>query len=294
MLEQKMSRKKYKISIFSLFRDSESYIHDCLRSLNEVELATNADFEYFFYENDSKDNTSKILRDWIKNKRGKLLSETANEQSHGSTLEPNRMIKMARIRNKMANLGKPVSSDYSIVIDSDLSFSKNIVNEFLEYKDLNFSMLTPNVRQTVPCKMTGNSETSYYDSLSLFDTENNHCMTWSDNPFYEDSDRNKFKSGEPIHVRRAFGGFVFIKSDLFNKVNWQSSGDLEHWALCDQLNQYGKIYFLPKICPIVKVEQQQWSHESDVIGRQKHLLSNSWNRFLWKKGVDSLQLSNES
>jgi|TARA_R110000824_G_scaffold69294_5_gene178595 hypothetical protein len=289
-----MSRKKYKISIFSLFRDSESYINECLRSLDEVELTTNADFEYFFYENDSKDNTSKILGDWIKGKRGKLLSETANEQSHGSTLEPNRMIKMARIRNKMADLGKPVDSDYSIVIDSDLNFSKNIVNEFLKYKDLNFSMLTPNVRQTVPCKMNGKSETSYYDSLSLFDTENNHCMTWSDNPFYEDSDRNKFESGEPIHVNRAFGGFAFIKSNLFNKVNWKSSGNLEHWALCDQLNEHGKIYFLPEIRPTVNIKQQQWEHESDVIAQQRYLLSDGWNRFLWKKGVGGLQLSNES
>ena len=202
-----MSSKKNKISIFSLFRDSESYIHECLSSLNDIESATNANFEYFFYENDSKDNTAEILKNWIKNKDGKLLSEKANEESYGSTLEPNRMIKMARIRNKMANLGKPVKSDYSVVIDSDLIFSKNIINDFLKYKDLDFSMLTPNVRQTVPCKMGGDSETSYYDSLSLFDTENNHCMTWSDNPFYENSDRIKFKSGDPIHVNRAFGGF---------------------------------------------------------------------------------------
>jgi hypothetical protein len=259
-----------------------------------VSSNTDADFEYFFYENDSKDATPKILRNWIEGKKGKLLSETVNEQSYGSTLEPNRMIKMARIRNKMANLGKPVESDYSIIIDSDLEFSKNIVNDFLKYKDLDFSMLTPNVRQTVPCKMGSKSKTSYYDSLSLFDTENNHCMTWSGNPFYEDSDRDKFKSGEPIHVSRAFGGFVFIKSEFFNKVNWKSTGNLEHWALCDQLNEYGKVYFLPEICPKVNIKQQQWEHESDTIARQKYLLSNSWNRFLWKKGVDGLQLSNES
>jgi hypothetical protein len=288
-----MSRKKNKISIFSLFRDSESYIHDCLSALDDVESATNADFEYFFYENDSKDNTASILENWIKNKEGKLKSEDVNEQSYGSTLEPNRMIKMARIRNKMAELGKPVNSDYTVVIDSDLIFSKNIINDFLKYKDLDFSMLTPNVRQTVPCKMGSESKTSYYDSLSLFDTENNSCMTWSDNPFYEDCDRVKFESGEPIHVNRAFGGFVFIKSDFFNQVKWESIGNLEHWALCDQLNKYGKIYFLPKIKPLVKIKQQTWEHESGVVGHQKNLLSNRWNRFLWKKGIDTLQSSNE-
>ncbi len=283
-----------KISIFSLFRDSESYIHDSLKSLDEIRSSTKADFEYFFYENDSKDNTSGILKEWMKGKEGKLLSETANEQSHGSTLEPNRMIKMARIRNKMAELGKPTNSDYSVVFDSDLSFSKNIINDFLKYTDLDFSMLTANSRQTVPCKMGGDSETSYYDSLSLFDLEDNHCMTWSDNPFYEDSDRLKFKQGKPIHVKRAFGGFALIKSNYFNNVEWSSSGNLEHWALCDQLNKYGKIYFLPKIRPIVNIDQKTWSHESHVINQQKYLLSNSWNRFLWKKGVRKLQSFDES
>jgi hypothetical protein len=285
---------RIKISVFSLFRDSGSQIHECLESLDEVSSNTDAEFEYFFYENDSKDATPKILRNWIEGKKGKLLSETANEESYGSTLEPNRMIKMARIRNKMASLGKPVDSDYSVIIDSDLSFSKNIINEFLEYKDLDFSMLTPNIRQTVPCKMGGESETSYYDSLSLFDIENNHCMTWSDNPFYEESDRINFKSGKPILVNRSFGGFVFIKSCYFNKVRWHSDGDLEHWSFCDQLNQYGKIFFLPKIKPIVKVEQQSWDHEKNTVKHQRHLLSNRWNRFLWKNGVDNLQSFNES
>jgi len=284
---------RIKISVFSLFRDSEGYMNETLRSLDEVSSSTDADFEYFFYENDSRDNTAGILGDWMNGKKGKLLSETANEKSHGSTLEPNRMIKMARIRNKMANLGKPVKSDYSIVLDSDLEFSKNIVNDFLKYKNLNFSMLTANSRQTVPCKMGGDSETSYYDSLSLFDSENNHCMTWSDNPFYEDSDRLKFKQGKPIHVKRAFGGFALIKSNYFNNVKWSSSGDLEHWALCDELNKYGKIYFLPKVRPMVNIEQKTWTHESRVVNQQKYLLSNSWNRFLWKKGVSNLQLPNE-
>jgi len=277
-----------RISIFSLFRDSEGYIEKCLSSLDEIAKATDAEFEYFFYENDSKDNTANILKKWLKGKEGKLLSETANEESHGSTLEPDRMIKMARIRNKMADLGKPVNSDYSVVIDSDLSFSPNIINEFLEYKDLNFSMLTPNVRQNVPCKMGEGAPDCYYDSLSLFDTEGNHCMTWSNNPFYEESDRIKFEKGEPIHVLRAFGGFVFIKSKYFNEVKWSSSGNLEHWALCDRLNHFDKIYFLPKIKPKVESETKSWPHESEVVKRQSYLLDNPWHRFLWKKGVVGL------
>ena len=59
-----------RISIFSLFRDSEDYIYDCFDRFEKMESCTNASFEYYFYENDSKDNTASILQEWIKNKKG--------------------------------------------------------------------------------------------------------------------------------------------------------------------------------------------------------------------------------
>ena len=50
-----------KITIISIFRDSEATIQNCLKQLDELEKNTDAPFEYFFYENDSKDKTKKIL-----------------------------------------------------------------------------------------------------------------------------------------------------------------------------------------------------------------------------------------
>lgn len=277
-----------RISIFSLFRDSEDYIHDCLKRLDELEKSTNADFEYFFYENDSKDNTPLILNEWIKNKQGLFKSETLNEKSYGSTTEASRVIKMAKIRNKMAELGKPVSSDFTIVLDSDVSFDPDMINKYLQYSHLNFSMLTPNIRQNVPCKMGSGDSTSYYDSWSLIDHDKNQCMTWSSNPFYRKQDREKFNNNEPIDVYRSFGGFVFIKSEYFNHSEWVSKGQLEHWHFCDNLRNFAPIYFIPSIRPTVNIEQKKWDHEDLIIARQKHLLENKWNRFLWKNKIQSL------
>ena len=45
-----------KISVYALWRDSESHIHRTLNQLEDLEKL-GFDFEYFFYENDSKDNT---------------------------------------------------------------------------------------------------------------------------------------------------------------------------------------------------------------------------------------------
>ena len=274
-----------KISVFSLFRDAEPYLEQCLGKFEAIETRTKAIFEYYFYENDSGDQTLEILTKWIKGRQGRLLGETAGLPSYGSTLEEERMIKMAHIRNKMANLGKPTDADYCLIVDSDVEFNGDIVNDFLTYKDLDFSMLTPNLRQDVPCKMGSGDSSSYYDSLSLFDTAGNNCMTWSSNPFYEEEDRESFEKGEPIEVLRAFGGIALIKGCYFNKAEWASSGQLEHWALCDALVHYGKIFFLPTITPRVSVAQKTWPHEEEVVERQTKLLTEPWERFLLKAGA---------
>ncbi len=277
-----MKKSRKKISFFSLFRDSEAYLPDLIKILEEMERVTDADFSYFFYENDSKDRTVEILEKWIKPRKGKILSEDVNEKKYESTLEPSRVIKMARIRNKMANLGKPVDSDYTIVLDSDIKFNPNIVNQYLSYCDLNFSMLTPNIRQNVPCKMGSGDTDSYYDSWSLVDKEENQCMTWASNPFYRTKDRDLFNKGSPIEVNKSFGGIVFIKSKYFNQVNWFSNGQLEHWHFCDMLRDYAPIFFLPKITPETHVDKSVWEHEDKVVSHQKFLLESKWNRFLWK------------
>ena len=273
-----------KISIFSLFRDSEKTINDTLSMLDSVEKCTKSEFEYFFYENDSKDKTVEILNQWSKGRKIKIQSEMLNAEKFGSTLHTERMVHMSNIRNKMLDLGSNSDSDFSIILDSDVVFYPEIVNDFLKFKDLDFSMLTPNIRQNVPCKMGSGCDTSYYDSSILFDTNGINCMTWSDNPFYEEEDREKFESQQPIEVSRAFGGFAFLKSKYLFNCKWNSKGESEHFSLCDSLVKYGKIFLIPSIQPSVTVNQSQWDYENLVVEKQKKLLSNPWNRFLWKTG----------
>lgn len=277
-----------KISIFSLFRDSAKTMSKTLSMLNLIEKCTDASFEYFFYENDSKDNTLSILENWSKNKIAKIKSENLNAEKFGSTLHQERMIHMSKIRNKMLNLGINSNSDFSVILDSDVTFYPEIINDFLNFKDLNFSMLTPNIRQNVPCKMGSGCKTSYYDSSILFDTNGLNCMTWSNNPFLEDEDREKFENLEPIEVSRAFGGFALLKSKHLFQCNWDSKGESEHFSLCDKLIKFGKIYLIPSIQPSVHVSKQHWEHENLIVERQNKILSTPWNRFLLKTGNTNL------
>ncbi len=279
-----MSSKKIKISFYSLFRDSEPKIYECLSTLSKIESNKKFQCEYFFYENDSKDNTASILEEWLLNRDGNFLSETLNTPKFGSVLDPNRMKLLSTYRNKMKDLGVNSKSDFSIIFDSDISFDENIIEEYLKYKNLNFSMLTPNVRQNVPCKMGSKKKSSYYDSSILFDLDLNQGMTWSDNPFYNTDDRSKFEKGEPIIVHSAFGSIAFLKTEIFKKCKWNSNGESEHFSLCDQLRKHGNIYLIPKIKPRVNIQQKSWSHEESVINRQQFLLKSKWNRFLLKTG----------
>jgi len=64
-----------RISIFSLFRDSIQTIHECLDTLDKIEVQTKAEFEYFFLENDSIDSTASILKEWMSTKQGVLESK---------------------------------------------------------------------------------------------------------------------------------------------------------------------------------------------------------------------------
>lgn len=272
-----------RISIFSLFRNSESYLKSSLEKFDSLVKETDADISFFFYENDSVDNTVSILKQWMKGKLGQLKSEKLNPRSFNSDLDPERMMWMSQCRNKMQKLDEEKSSDYSLIIDSDIDFDPNIINQFLRYKDLNFSMLTSNVRQDIPCKMGSSENDSYYDSSILTDIHGMPGMTWSYNPFYDKSDRKLFTENKPIKVNRAFGSCAFMPTSIFHNCQWSSLGESEHFSFCDQARKYGCIFLIPEIKPLVKIPNKDFPWADDVLKTQRWLLENKWNRFLWKK-----------
>ena len=56
-----------KVTIFSLWRDSEPYINKALSQVEALEANNKeVEFEYYFYENDSQDNTKAILENFLK------------------------------------------------------------------------------------------------------------------------------------------------------------------------------------------------------------------------------------
>ena len=91
------------IAVYSLWRDSEPHIHRTLSQLEDLE-ALDYDFEYYFYENDSKDNTASILIDWTANREGTLLTERLDAEKFGRITSKERMVAMCEFRNKCKQL----------------------------------------------------------------------------------------------------------------------------------------------------------------------------------------------
>jgi cellulose synthase/poly-beta-1,6-N-acetylglucosamine synthase-like glycosyltransferase len=278
-----------KITVFSLWRDSEPYIDKALSNIKALEANNKeVEFEYYFYENDSEDNTKKILEEFLQDRKGKFISEDLGAVKFGSTIDAQRMKSMAKYRNNILYTAKPMDSDYCIIWDSDVDFEPDILNNFLKYKDEG-AMLCPNIRQNVPCVMGSGDNDTYYDSLSLVDKYGIQCMTWASNPFYDEQDRAKYEEGLPIEVTSAFGGFVLIRTELLNKegIEWFSRGALEHWGLCARIKDIAKekIIFLPSIrvqvqIPKSEIDYHKASMESAVLFQEERMRMSSWERQL--------------
>ena len=266
-----------KITIISIFRDSEPTIHNCLKQLNELEKNTKASFEYFFYENDSKDKTKEILNKWMINKKGKLICENINTPRFGSVVKKERFALLAQYRNRLLKKGKPFDSDYSLILDSDVLFPKNIIEQYLKYMKDDVAMVTPNVLQNIKCKMFDKNKDSYYDCLALRDKKEREGMVWVSNPFFDKNDREAWNRGEPVEVSSAFGGFPIIKSKILNKVKWSTDGDIEHKNFCRDIRKYGKIIVVPKIITRVIISQNMLDHLSKIYDSA---ISKQWKRFL--------------
>ena len=248
-----------KVSVLSMFRDSEDYLPETLKSLNALEDNSSCKMEYFFYENDSRDNTASILKKWLSDKKGKLLSQTLGKPKFSQSPAVERQLDMTHYRNELLNLSKPLDSEYSIILDSDVHFDSDIIDRYLSmFKDGELSsvvMITPNVLQNIKCKMFDDSKNSYYDSFALIDRFGNHGMTWSCNPFFNLEDRERWESNKAVYVNSAFGGCPIIKSEVLDKVRWSTDGGCEHWNFCRDVGGYGDIVVAPDVEVSVEISQ---------------------------------------
>ena len=115
-----------------MFRDSEQYLSETFERLEALEQNTQGfSFEYFFYENDSTDNTVSILSEWMLSKNGFVQSEELGRPKFSQSTSADRQFLMSDYRNRLLESCKPLDSAYSLLLDSDVSFSDSLINCYL-------------------------------------------------------------------------------------------------------------------------------------------------------------------
>jgi hypothetical protein len=245
-----------KISVIGLWRNSLSHIHNTLTTLNNLcELGS---FDFYFYENDSTDQTKDILDDWIKIKSGFLLTENIGSPQFGSVPNIERLVLLSYYRNKAKQLIKNSNSKYTLLIDTDIIFNnKNLLDlyNFMEAND-NCCMSVANTRQyQIEDLMESKTTDSFYDVFALRDSLNNNGLYFTDCPLILSSDRELWKKNLAIKIMSGFGGFSLIRTEILRQeeVIWSTCGHSEHVNFCYTLAKYGDIYLLPYCKPKTEI-----------------------------------------
>lgn len=237
-----------KISVFCIFRNSEAHLARLFKQLEDLESLAGFEFSFFFYENDSTDNTAVLLGEWLDKRNGGFLSEKLNVPSFGSVVNPERMKLLCECRNKCKELSGTNDSKYSLLIDSDILFNiENFLTQIQALETLDDAvMVTPNVRQEIPDYTFELTQDSYYDVYPFRDRHGNTGMYFTDCPSYKKQDQFDWKLGKPIEAMAAFGGFAVVRSEVFNIVSWSADINCDHVNLCFDISKFGIIYIHPR------------------------------------------------
>jgi len=271
------------ISVIGLWRNSEKHIEKTLSSLENLIVLGNISF--YFYENDSTDNTLSLLRHWIKDKNGCLFNENINAPFFGSVTNIERLILLSYYRNKARELSLNTDSEYTLLIDTDVLFNNSHVIELVKtIKDTNAAMVVANTRQKeIPDLMYGVSSDSFYDVSPFRDYYNNNGLYFTDCPFILEADRNLWKKNQPVKINSGFSGFSLIKTTILKKSNviWSTCGNIEHVNFCSEVRSHGEIYISTTCCPTTHVDPARIniSAFTETAKKQIHYLNQINNIF---------------
>ena len=142
---------------------------------------------------------------------------------------------MAKVRNKVKSLCDYDYSDFSLLIDSDITFTTKDLSTMIDLIDQydSISMVTP-------FGHVYNKTYKYYDTYALETLDGKHRLPVIGCPSL-------------IEVNSAFGGIFVMRTNDFKKCDWdpkQVEKKAEHYSFCKKAKELGKIVILTnvKVC----------------------------------------------
>lgn len=130
---------KEKVLIYSIVRNIEDNFNNFYTQLKGVvSLCKEYDFYLSIYENDSKDNTKKLLTsaDWSFFSGVSIISENIGTQFFGPVKDEERVVNLSNARNKALTAGGFLEKvDYVLVTEGDNTYLPVSVQKLLNFKN---------------------------------------------------------------------------------------------------------------------------------------------------------------
>ena len=256
------------IAIICMFKNNEQYLTKFFFDMvNQMENDYDVEFNYYVIENNSKDNTRTLLKDFFKTKntKSKLLLFNMKEdfKNIGDGKNYERLFNLAKIRNKLVDNITPLKEDWCLFIDSNIFFKKDILERCFSHSpsDNNVGMMIPYTQQMfipdihkIPNLTKPTLMSHFYDTFSFYDSNNK--TFWPYCAFekcqlckrQDCMDRKSIpKELEMVDVASAFSGFCLIKTDIINNklIRWETMSHevkkdesvCEHFMFCKMLSK---------------------------------------------------------
>jgi len=229
-----INKKREKILVCSIVRNDENFLLNYYNRLKTI-VSTFPEYEFYLsiYENDSIDNTKKMLfeYDYSMFSGVSIVSENINTKFYGSSKDEDRVKNLAEARNKSLCGGSFLNSvDYVLVIDIDVEFKMASVEKVLNFKDIE-----PNFDVVAAATLRKNF---LYDQWATRDTYD-----------YDPTMQDKFEKYRKNSYKKYYSvssGFCFYRAEPFKKgVRWDyinrvtKKADCEMVVICQDISKMG-------------------------------------------------------
>ena len=175
------------ISVIIIIKDGEKYIRYLNKYFNKIENIYKLyyNFEYYIYENNSKDNTKEEIKKFFINRKGKYWCENIDKNKNfKSDVLNDRGIYMKSIRNKLKHYHGQLNSDFTLFLDSDVIISDDIIPKLLNsfnrglvyIGSSNYSMKIINIDVKLIDNLDGIKILNNNDMVHCYILENNKCI----------------------------------------------------------------------------------------------------------------------
>lgn len=257
--------KDQSIIICSIVRDAEEGLRKNIPVIRSL-VSLFKDYRIVVFENDSKDDTKKLLSTWEKDDKqhvkvfmDNLSSEKTIPSSRTVNCNPffsrKRISKMVSLRNQYLEVidQEGWSADYLMVVDLDVASLDldSILSSF--NSNVDWDAVTAFGYSLSP-RLTRR----YHDTYALTEYgDDKNPQTEEKIKLLADKYGKLSKADEWVRVYSAFGGLAIYKYEAIKGLRYKLIDNddnrvevrCEHFSICQQMEKrgYGKIYINPKM-----------------------------------------------